>query len=187
MKATRKTRVKNESYLSNNKFILIKPGAYHTGFNQYLLLTGEKNKVNEGIISLLNRVFYFIEEKELNPNRGYELEDLFDITFAPGGKITVAVRSDDTNVVDVAGNKLRIVGLGKTKLVFYPVLNPNLACEIEIVIEDKKATIGIYKNNKSVTKINSFEYSVNSIIDYTKVVINDAKNDMFDLILTKNR
>ena len=57
---------KNESYLSNNKFILIKPGAYHTGFNQYLLLTGEKNKVNEGVISLINKVFYFIEEKELN-------------------------------------------------------------------------------------------------------------------------
>ena len=46
-----------------------------------------------------------------------------------------------------------------------------------IKIEDKKATIGIYKNNKSVTIINSFEYSVNSIIDSTKVVINDAKND----------
>lgn len=57
---------KNESYLSNNKFILIKPGAYHTGFNQYLLLTGEKSKVNENIISLLNKVFSLIEEKELN-------------------------------------------------------------------------------------------------------------------------
>lgn len=57
---------KNESYLSKNKFILIKPGAYHTGFNQYLLLTGEKNKVNENIISLLNKIFYLIEEKELN-------------------------------------------------------------------------------------------------------------------------
>lgn len=57
---------KNESCLSNNKFILIKPGAYHTGFNQHLLLTGEKSNVNDNILSLLNKIFLKIEEKELN-------------------------------------------------------------------------------------------------------------------------
>jgi len=57
---------RNENLLNNNKFILIKPGAYHTGFNQFLLLTGQKSNVGENLLSFLKKVFYVIEEKELN-------------------------------------------------------------------------------------------------------------------------
>lgn len=57
---------RNENLLSNNKFIIIKPGAYYTGFNQYLLLTGQKNSVSDNVLELLRKMFYMIEEKELN-------------------------------------------------------------------------------------------------------------------------
>lgn len=56
---------KNENILSNNKFILIKPGAYHTGFNQYLALTGEKNGVNKELVSLFEKLFYLSESKDI--------------------------------------------------------------------------------------------------------------------------
>lgn len=57
---------RNENLFSNNKFIIIKPGAYYTGFNQYLLLTGQKNSVSDNVLELLRKMFYMIEEKELN-------------------------------------------------------------------------------------------------------------------------
>ena len=58
--------LKNESILSEDEFILIKPGAYHTGFNQFLVLSGEKSKVPPHIISFLNNIFLLVEEKSLN-------------------------------------------------------------------------------------------------------------------------
>lgn len=57
--------LKNESIFNNNKFIIIKPGAYHTGFNQYMILRGEDN-ISQDFISLINKIFLWIEEKELN-------------------------------------------------------------------------------------------------------------------------
>lgn len=58
--------LKNESILSDNEFILIKPGAYHTGFNQFLILSGEKSGVPSSVISLLNQIFLKVEVKDLN-------------------------------------------------------------------------------------------------------------------------
>jgi len=58
--------LRNESILSKNKFMLIKPGAYHTGFNQYLLLSGEKSGVSSNILSVFGKVFLCFEERKLN-------------------------------------------------------------------------------------------------------------------------
>lgn len=58
--------LKNESIFSDDRIVLVKPGAYHTGFNQYLLLSGEKSGVDAMIISLLNKIFLFVEEKDIN-------------------------------------------------------------------------------------------------------------------------
>lgn len=58
--------LRKENIFNNNKFILIKPGAYHTGFNQYMILSGEKNNLSNDIMSSLNKLFLCLEEKELN-------------------------------------------------------------------------------------------------------------------------
>ena len=47
--------LRKENIFNNNSFILIKPGAYHTGFNQYMVLSGEKNGIDNNILSLLNK------------------------------------------------------------------------------------------------------------------------------------
>ena len=54
-----------ENSFNNNKFIVIKPGAYHTGFNQFMILSGEKSNLNLKIRNVLNRLFLFIEEKDI--------------------------------------------------------------------------------------------------------------------------
>jgi len=58
--------LKNELIFSRDKINLIKPGAYHTGFNQYLTLTGEKSNIPDYLISLFNKIFLLVEEKKLN-------------------------------------------------------------------------------------------------------------------------
>lgn len=58
--------LRNESILTKEKFMLIKPGAYHTGFNQYMILNGELSKINPNIILFLNKIFLCVEDKKLN-------------------------------------------------------------------------------------------------------------------------
>lgn len=58
--------LKRENIFNNNKFILIKPGAYHTGFNQYMVLSGEKNGINSDYLLFLDKMFLLLEEKNIN-------------------------------------------------------------------------------------------------------------------------
>lgn len=57
--------LRKENIFNNNKFVLVKPGAYHTGFNQNMVLSLEKSNVDPIIVSLLNKLFLFIEEKDI--------------------------------------------------------------------------------------------------------------------------
>ena len=58
--------LKRENIFNDHQFVLIKPGAYHTGFNQHMVLTGEKSGLSSEILIILNKVFLLMEEKELN-------------------------------------------------------------------------------------------------------------------------
>lgn len=58
--------LRKENIFNNNSFVLIKPGAYHTGFNQYMVLSGEKNGINNNILLLLDKMFLCFEEKNIN-------------------------------------------------------------------------------------------------------------------------
>lgn len=55
-----------ENLFNDDKFIVIRPGAYQTGFNQYMILSGEKNKLSFKQQKILNDLFSFIEYKKLN-------------------------------------------------------------------------------------------------------------------------
>ena len=55
-----------ENLFNDDKFIVIRPGAYQTGFNQYMILSGEKNKLSFKKRKMLNGLFSFIEYKKLN-------------------------------------------------------------------------------------------------------------------------
>jgi len=58
--------LRKENIFNNNQFILIKPGAYHTGFNQYMVLSGEKSYLRSSTIGILYKLFLLLEEKSLN-------------------------------------------------------------------------------------------------------------------------
>ncbi len=58
--------LKRECSFDSSKFILIKPGAYHTGFNQYIIETGEESGVSSNILSFFKKVFLCIEEKDIS-------------------------------------------------------------------------------------------------------------------------
>ncbi len=58
--------LRKENIFNNNEFILIKPGAYHTGFNQYMILSGQKSNLEDSTIDILNKLFLIIEEYNLN-------------------------------------------------------------------------------------------------------------------------
>ena len=58
--------LRKENLFNNNSFVLIKTGAYHNGFNQYMVLSGEKNGINNNILLLLDKMFLCFEEKNIN-------------------------------------------------------------------------------------------------------------------------
>lgn len=75
--------LRRENFFSDNKFILIKPGAYHTGYNQYMILSGEKSGMNPDTMKILNKMFLLIEKKSLN-----------DIVY----KIVLAIEKGNKNI-----------------------------------------------------------------------------------------
>ena len=56
--------LRKENIFNDNTFILIKPGAYHTGFNQYMILSGEKSDISDNALLILNKLFLYLEEKD---------------------------------------------------------------------------------------------------------------------------
>lgn len=58
--------LRRENLFNDSKFIVIRPGAHKTGFNQYMILSGEKNKLSFKERKILNDIFAFIEYKKLN-------------------------------------------------------------------------------------------------------------------------
>lgn len=90
------------------------------------------------------------ELKSLNEKfNQYNLIDLFEFTYAPGGNIMVAVSSTDTNVIDVIGGRLVVLGLGESTLRFNPVLNPNLVCEINVKVADNLSKLIVTEDGKN--------------------------------------
>lgn len=119
--------------------------------------------VKGGISKTLNTYYYDFSssvatESELEMlNKEFNQKDLLDLfafTYAPGGNITVAVRSTDTNVIDVVvgddgQTKLRIVDLGEAKLIFNPVLNTNLVCEITVKVADNLSKVVVTEDGEN--------------------------------------
>ncbi len=58
--------LRKEEVFTPNQFIVIRPGAYHTGFNQYMILSGEKSGMSYQLRCLINRLFLILEKKNLN-------------------------------------------------------------------------------------------------------------------------
>lgn len=89
-------------------------------------------------IKLLNQ--YFNQVK---------ITDLLEFEFAPGGKIAVAVKSSDTNVIDIIGDELVVIGLGEATLTFNPVLNVNLVQEIHVTVADNLTNLVVTQDGRT--------------------------------------
>lgn len=57
--------LRRENIFNDNCFITIRPGAYHTGFNQYMILSGEKSLLSDKTQNILNTIFAMIEERDI--------------------------------------------------------------------------------------------------------------------------
>jgi len=55
-----------ENIFNETKFVLVKPGAYHTGFNQYMIESGVKSAMSEKEIKSLKTLFNILEHDNLN-------------------------------------------------------------------------------------------------------------------------
>jgi len=132
------------------------------------LVPSSFNVVTTDDTTKINKYFYDfsvgeVNETELNNlNKEFNqhnLLDLFKFTYAPGGSIAVAVKSSNTNVVDIVFDgstaKLKVVGTGSAVLTFYPVLNPNLVSIIEVQVEETLSNVIVTQDGRTaLTEVN---------------------------------
>lgn len=126
---------------------------------------------NETELNNLNKEFnqYTLFDKD-NPDDFKK--SLFKFTYAPGGNIAVAVKSSNTNVVDIvfdgSGAKLNVVGSGSATLTFYPVLNPNLERKIEVKVEETLFKVVLTQDGRNaLTEVNVTKGSTKQVQHYS--------------------
>ena len=90
------------------------------------------------------------EIKHLNSEfNQVKILDLLNFIYAPGGDIMVAVKSSDTNIIDIVGDKLIVLSLGEATLTFNPVLNTKLVCEITVKVSDNLSELVVTQDGRT--------------------------------------
>jgi len=178
---------------------------YYTGINLNYIYVSSDKTVNKPIFDLvpssfnvvttedttkLNKYFYDFSVGEINETElenlnkefnQYNLLSLFKFTYAPGGSIAVAVKSSNTNVVDIVFDesvaKLNVLGTGSAILTFYPLLNPNLECKIEVKVEETLSKVVVTQDGRTpLSEVNVTKGATKQVQHYSVGEVESKSN-----------